>query len=98
MQQQSNLAIMPVEDLIALIEGLLEKYFNDGKVPYNSLTGDPKKVYSRKEVADILNRSENTVTKYIKQRKLVASNLNGVYYISESALFKFINQPKNAKN
>lgn len=66
--------------------------------PYNSLSGDPKKVYSRRQVAEIIGRSENSVTKYIKQRKLHATCLNGIYYISQSDLINFINGTKNGKN
>lgn len=98
MTAQSKLVVMPVEDFIALTEALFERFLNQGKVPYHSLSGDPKKVYSRKQVAEILARSENTITKYIKQRKLVASRLNGIYYISETSLLNFINNTKNVKN
>ena len=97
MSVKNELAIMPVEDFIALIEALFEKFLNQGKVPYPSPT-DPKKVYSRSQVAEILGRSENTVTKYIKQRKLIATCLNGIYYISETSLLNFINNTKHAKN
>ena len=95
MQTQNKLAIMPVEDLIALLEAMFERFLNQGKVPYPSLT-DPKKVYSRKQVAEILGRTENTVSKYIKQRKLVATHLNGIYYISDASLSNFINNTKHA--
>ena len=67
---------------------------NQQNASYNSLSGDPKKVYSRRQVAEILGRSENSVTKYIKQRKLHATQLNGIYYVSESALLNFINGTK----
>lgn len=98
MSQPNNLAVVPTEEFYAFIESLFEKFLSQGKVPFLSHTGDPKKVYSRKQVAEILNRSENTVTKYIRQRKLIATSLNGIYYISESALFNFINQTKNGKD
>ena len=97
MLEQSKLAIMPVEDLIALIEGTIERFLNQGKVSYPSPT-DPKKVYSRKQVAEIIGRTENSVSKYILQRKLVATRLNGIYYISDASLSNFINNNKNAKN
>jgi predicted transcriptional regulator len=53
---------------------------------------------SHEQIAEILGRSENSVSKYIKQRKLVATRLNGIYYISEASLLNFINNTKNAKS
>ncbi len=98
MATQNELVVIPTAQLMSLIEGMFEKFLNQGKVPYPSLSGDPKKVYSRKQVAEILARSENTITKYIKQRKLLATSLNGIYYIPESSLLNFINGTKNVKN
>lgn len=98
MSTQSKLVIMPVEELIALIEGTIEKFLNQGKFPDISHSRDPKKVYSRKQVAETISRSENTVTKYIKQRKLHATKINGIYYISEQSLVNFINNVKNGKS
>lgn len=87
-----------IELLKRIIREVLEEFHNQGKTPYHSLSGDPKKIYSRKQVAEILNRSENTITKYIRQRKLLATKINGIYYISEASLFNFINNTKNVKN
>jgi hypothetical protein len=98
MNTENELVIIPTAQLMSFIEALFERFLNQGKVPYHSLSGDPKKVYSRKQVAEILARTENTITKYIKQRKLVASRLNGIYYISETSLLNFINNTKNVKN
>jgi hypothetical protein len=94
MSTQNELAIMPTAQLMSLLEALFERFLNQGKVPYYSLTGDPTKVYSRKQTAELLNRSENTITKYIRQRKLHATRLNGIYYISEQSLLNFINGSK----
>jgi len=77
------------------LQELLTEFRNQQNAPYNSsLSGDPKKVYSRMQVAEIIGRSENSVTKYIKQRKLHATCLNGIYYVSQSALLNFINGTK----
>jgi N-acyl-L-homoserine lactone synthetase len=97
MSAQSKLVVIPAEELIALIEGAIERFLNQKKVPYSSLT-DPKKVYSRKQVAELLNRSENTITKYIRQRKLHATRLNGIYYISENSFLNFLNNTNNGKS
>ena len=98
MSAQNELVVIPTAQLMSFIEALFERFLNQGKVPYSSLSGDPKKVYSRKQVAELLGRSENTVTKYIRQRKLTATRLNGIYYISESSLLNFLNGTKNAKS
>ena len=87
-----------IELLKRIIREVLEEFRNEGKPPYNSLSGDPKKVYSREQVAEILGRTVNTVSKYIKQRKLHATQINDIYYISETSLLTFINQTKNVKN
>ena len=80
-----------------IISESLQEFRGQQENPYCSQIADPEKVYSRKQVAEILGRSESTITKYIRQRKLVASNYNGVYYISGSNILKFLNQ-KNGKN
>ena len=77
---------------------LLQEFRKTENSSYSSLTGDPKKVYSRTSVAEILNRSENTISKYIRQRKLHATKINGIYYISETSLLNFLNSTKNGKN
>ena len=98
MYTENELVVIPTAKLMSSIEALFERFLNQGKVPYPSLSGDPKKVYSRRQVAEILGRSENTISKYIKQRKLVATCFNGIYYISEASLVNFINNTKNVKN
>ena len=80
-----------------IIQELTQEFRGQRENPYCSQIADPEKVYSRKQVAEILGRSENTITKYIRQRKLIASNYNGVYYISGSSILKFLNPP-NGKN
>jgi len=96
MNTENELVVIPTAQFMSFIEALFERFLNQGKVPHLSLTGDPKKVYSRKQVAEILGRSENTVSKYIKQRKLAATRLNGIYYISQTSLLNFINNTKHA--
>lgn len=78
-----------------VVKESLQEFLYKEKVTQLSPT-DPKKVYSRRQVAEIINRSENSVTKYIRQRKLVATRLNGIYYISETSLLNFINNTKHA--
>jgi DNA-binding NarL/FixJ family response regulator len=77
-----------------LVREVLTEFRSQQNASYNSFTGEPKKVYSRTQVAELLNRSENTITKYIRQRKLHATKINGIFYISETSLLNFINGTK----
>lgn len=54
--------------------------------------GVTTKVMTREEVAVHLKCTPNTVTKYIKQKKLHASVFNRQYRINVIELEKFINQ------
>lgn len=94
MSAKNELVVIPLAELLSILEDQFERFLNHGKVPHISLSGDPTKVYSRKQTAELLNRSENTITKYIRQRKLHATRLNGIYYISEQSLLNFINGSK----
>ncbi len=96
MEHQNQLVVIPLQDLIAVIEGLFKQFLNQENTPYPSLhsEGSVTKIYTRYEVADILKRCPNTVTKYINQRKLHATPLNGQYIINEKDLVKFINNQK----
>ncbi len=60
--------------------------------PYPSPSVNNKKLLTRNEVAEILKVSPNTVSKYIRQGKLHATLLNGIYRISESELAKVSNK------
>ena len=68
------------------------------KVPYNGPSCDTKTVYSREEIAYKLGRHVNTVSKYIRQRRLHATKINGIFFISETSFLNFINHPQNGKN
>jgi len=80
------------EILKRIIREVLSELLKDENSPYPSRKeGSNTKVYSRNEVAAILKKSPNTVSKYIRQKKLHASVFNGVYYINEKELVSFIN-------
>lgn len=92
MNNTNELVVIPLGELIAQIEGVFERFLVQDKSPYNSRRDDDFKVYTRNEVAVLLKKSPNTVTKYIRQKKLVASVFNRQYYISHPELMKFINK------
>ena len=96
MNTANELVVIPLQDLIAIIEELFTRFLNQGNTPYPSLhsEGSVTKVYTRYEVAAILKKCPNTITKYIKQRKLHATPLNGQYIINEKDLVKFISNQK----
>ena len=93
MEQPQQIIVMSREELILLITEIVSRLLNQGITPYPSREeGSTTKVYSRNEVAAILKKSANTITKYIKQRKLHASVFNRQYFINEKELIRFINQ------
>lgn len=98
MNASNQLVVMPLEEFIAILEAILTRFRDELIAPYNSLSGDPKKVYSREQIAEKLGKSANTISKYIRQRKLHATKINGIYFISEASFLNFINQTKNGKN
>ena len=57
--------------------------------PYPSSGNESTKLYTREEFAVLLKVSPNTITKYIRQGKLHATVLNGIYRIAEKELLKF---------
>ena|ERR1700761_5917472 len=98
MDTANQLVVIPLDQLIAIMEAHFTRFLNERYPPYNGLSGDQKKVYSREQIAEILDCHVNTVSKYILQRKLHATKVNGIFYISETSFLTFINQTKNGKN
>ena len=97
MTQTNQIVVMTQQDLIILIEEIFIKLRNAGNSGYPSPSeGATTKVFTREDVAIILKCTPNTVTKYIKQKKLHASVFNRQYRVNEKELIKFINQ-KQAK-
>ena len=93
MNQSNQLVVIPLQELIAVLEATFNRFRNEQNAPYHSHAGDAKKVlYTRNEVAKLLKCTPNTVTKYIRQGKVHATLLNGVYRINETELMRFINQ------
>ncbi len=96
MNAANQLVVIPLEQLIAILEDFFNRFRDEQNAPYNSLHsgGSSTKIYTRDEVAAILKKCPNTISKYIKQRKLHATPLNGQYIINEKELVKFINNQK----
>lgn len=57
---------------------------------------DDLKVYTIKEVSEILRVSQMSVSRYIKAGKLKGSRLGRIYRITESDLKAFLNDCKKA--
>lgn len=90
MQQQ--LIIMSKEDFTIILDDVFKKFFGLNKPPYYSQnTSESIKGYTRNEVAILLKRSPNTISKYIRSKELDAKAIKGVYYIDESSVQKFLN-------
>ena len=92
MNTANQLVVMPLEELIAILEALFTRFRNEQNSPYSGPTDDTKKIYTRNEVAAILRVNPNTVTRYHNKKLLHATLLNGQYRISEKELNRFINQ------
>ena len=94
MNTANQLVVMPLEEFITLMEGFFDKFLNQRNPPYPSLSEGSKKIYTRKEAAEILKRSPNTISTYIRSGYLHATCLNRQIWISEKAIMDFINQKK----
>ena len=93
MELSQRIIDMTREELIILITEIFTRLLGQGNTPYPSREdGEITKTFTRDEVAILLKRHKNTITKYIKQRKLHATKINGTYIINEKELIKFINQ------
>ena len=93
MEHAQQFVIMTRDEMILLIKEAITLFLNQGITPYPSREdGEITKTFTRDEVAILLKRHKNTITKYIKQRKLHATKINGTYIINEKELIKFINQ------
>lgn len=91
MESTNKLVVIPLQELYALLEEFFIKLRNQSDTPYNSQQSDNTKIYTRYEVAKILKKSPNTVSKLIRQKKLPASVFNKQYYINHAELMKFLN-------
>ena len=93
MTQTNQIVVIAKQELIVLIEEVLIRLRNTENSGYPSPTEvATTKVMTREEVAAHLKCTPNTVTKYIKQKKLHASVFNRQYRINVIELEKFINQ------
>ncbi|OSZ82899.1 hypothetical protein CAP35_06460 [Chitinophagaceae bacterium IBVUCB1] len=91
MESTNKLVVVPLQELFAILEEIFIKFRDQTNTPYYSHQSDNTKIYTRYEVAKILKKSPNTVTKLIRQKKLHASVFNRQYYINHAELMKFIN-------
>lgn len=71
-------------------EVFLELY---GKVPYPPAQNkiDESKLLTRKQAAEYLQVTPNTVTRYVRQGKLLPAIINGKYRFFQKDLIKFLN-------
>lgn len=70
-------------------EVLIELY---GKVPYpSSKRENSNNILTRKQAADYLQVTPNTLTRYVRQGKLLPAIINGKYRFFEKNLADFIN-------
>jgi len=87
------------EDLLKLIikeclrEALLEFHV---KVPYPpaQITVNESKLFTRKQAAAYLQVTPNTISRYVRQGKLLPAIINGKYRFFESDLMKFLESKK----
>lgn len=84
-----SLVLIEIEQLQQFIKEAVNAGIQ-GIIPYPSPKVDTKKVYTRNEVAAMLHKTPNTISKYIKQGRLYATCLNGQYLINEKELHRFI--------
>jgi len=91
MNTENQLVVLPLGEVIAIIEGILTKFRNEQNEPYHSLGKVTPTTYTRNEVAAILKVTPNTVSRYRKKQLIHGSCLNGKWRFSEKELNRFIN-------
>ncbi len=95
MEQPQQIVVMTKADLTDFAIEIAKIFLNKEDTPYPSLQqGSIPKVYTRNEISKIINKTPNTVSKLIREKKLIASSFNGVYYVSEKSLTNFLTQKK----
>jgi len=91
----SQIVLIDTETLRQLLKDAVNAGIQEA-LPYNSpmVNETGRKVLTRNEVADIIQCTPNTVSKFIKQGRLHATCLNGQYRINEKQLQELINNKK----
>jgi excisionase family DNA binding protein len=87
-----------MDDLLKfLIEEAINKALS-GKLPYPSapVTVNDKKILTRKQAAEYLQVTPNTLTRYVRQGKLLPAIINGKYRFFESDLINFLKSKAKA--
>ncbi len=92
MNTENQLVVIPLEQLIAILESFFNRFRDEQNAPYNSHADDIKKLYTRNEVAAILKVTPNTVSRYRKKKLLHGTWMNGVWRFNEKELNRFLNQ------
>jgi len=85
-----------LRDLLkSLIEDAVNKALSE-KLPYPPapVTVGDKKILTRKQAAAYLQVTPNTLTRYVRQGKLLPAIINGKYRFFESDLLKFLESKK----
>lgn len=96
MESANKLVVIPLEELIALIEELLKKLFPiHSNSPYHSLTESNKRIMTRNEAAKFMGVTPNTITRWNRKGYIMGAVINGQYRFFESDLLKQINRKKS---
>ncbi len=90
MESNNQFVVIPLQELIALLEEIFKRFRNEQNEPYHGHVNDTKKLYTRNEIATILKVTPNTISRYRKKKLLHGTKWNGVWRFSEKELIRFI--------
>lgn len=92
MKNTNKLVVIPVEELLFLIEGLFVKFRYQPDTPYHSLTESNNRIMTRKDAAKFMGVTPNTITRWNRKGYIMGAVINGQYRFFESDLLKQINR------
>ena len=95
MEQAQQFIVMTIEELMGLFEEIMKTFLIKGINPYPAQTESKPKVMSRKQAAEFLGVSANTVTRWNEKGYIMCAKINGQHRYFESELVKQLNKRKS---
>ena len=95
MEQVPKFVFMTREELIALFEEIIKRFLNQGITPYPAATENEPKIMSRKQAAEFLGVSANTITRWNNKGYIMCAKINGQHRYFLSDLVKQLNKRKS---
>lgn len=95
MEQAPQFIVMTREEHIALFEEIIKRLLGQGINPYPAATETEPKIMSRKQAAEFLGVSANTITRWNTKGYIMCAKMNGQHRYFLSDLVKQLNKRKS---